>query len=289
VPTRYTATLKLVVPQMVECAHCGCRFVYEKTVSASGCAETSILSGDEAAKAAAAQSARDHLDCQLRNRDGFFDAIPCPECYRYQPYMFKTLGQQKYDTLGCLGYLLLVPGFLAAVAGVILWFALPKDRTTAVGVGVGGATAWGVGYVLLRWVGRLVGRYDPNTENRRARQDKAAERAMSLEEFDDRQAGRARKAIDEHTPPEQPTRRWGKGKTHTGPEPVVEWWVLPAVFIEGGTVTVRLGSAERATVEVPEDAEPGGVFEPTTQSESLPEFKVRLLALDVHQDAVPLE
>jgi hypothetical protein len=53
---QYTATVKVVLPQLVHCTYCDCKFIYELTVTGTGCAETGLFTSDKAAKKAAEDS-----------------------------------------------------------------------------------------------------------------------------------------------------------------------------------------------------------------------------------------
>lgn len=285
---QYTATLKAIVPQLVHCVYCNCKFVYEMTVTGRGCGESGAFTSDESARRTAERDARKHLDQQLNNRE-LCAAIPCRECYRYQPYMHKLLGQQKYDGLGCVGYLLVGVGFLVAAGATIAWLLDKTDPGKALKIGGVGLVAWVVGLVVLGWMRKLVAGYDPNADDAKERMRLAADRTMTPEDFDRVQGLRVQRTCDEHVTAARKRPRPAVGTTDEAEPLVIEWWVMPSVFLFGATIEIVLSGGDFATVEVPEDAKPGDVLEPSVSAADLVPFSVRILPLNTHPDEARVE
>jgi hypothetical protein len=285
---QYTATVKVVIPQLVHCVHCNCKFVYEMTVEGYETVETGLFTGDKAARAAAEKGARDHLDRQLDNPE-LCHAIPCRSCFRYQPYMYKMVGQSRYDDMGCLGYPLVVLGFLAAVGSGVACIFVKDDRPILIGVALVGLLVWLGGYLVLKRMHALVAEYDPNEHDLEGRKKRAAERALTLVAYDEMQAERVRKAYNEHR--EAPhTKPWQQGNPFADSEGlVVEWWVEPSMFSNSGAISIRLDGNEHVTVLVPDDAKPGDLFHPRRDTPNVIPFQVRLVPIRVHPDEQRLE
>lgn len=286
--TQYTATYKVVLPQLVHCVHCDCKFVYEQTVIGSGVAATGLrYDTHEEAQEVADREARDHLNRQLNDPE-LCNAIPCRECFRYQPYMYKLVGRARYDGLGCLGYPLLILGLLVTTGSIGAATFLAAERPLLIGAAFGGAIAWIAGYFTLRHMNRLVARYDPNSEQLDERRRIAKSRALTLDAFDKLQASRARQAYIKHLGMLD-THRW-QSPSAEKPEPlVIEWWVVPSMFMAGGTFTFRVTEYDHVTVTVPEDTEPNEVLKPYADSRSVVPFKVRVVPTRVHIDEQRLE
>ena len=293
-PVEYKATVTLDTPQLVRCAHCDTEYLYEMTVTGIGNAETGLFKTESEAEQAAEKDALDNLAFHLNDLDRLFNAIPCPKCLRYQPYMYKALGQSQYDGYGCLGYILGTVGFLAAVGSLITWFASEPNRPTARMVGIVGLAVWAAGYVVIRWTRGLAARYDPNTDDLAGREKRAAERTMTFAAFDDLQAARLQTAYNEHRGASRAAGSSQRAKPWR-PDPsapqarVFEWWVRQSALTNGVTITVPLSLTEAATVTVPEDAETGTVFDLHVGGRAVEGFKVRVSAVYVHKDEIRLE
>jgi hypothetical protein len=291
-PVRYTATVKIVIPQLVHCVSCDCKFIYEMTVTGHGFAESSFFTSTTAAREAAGQHARDSVEAQLNKRD-LCKAVPCRNCFRYQPYMHKLVAQQKYDAVGCIVYPLIVLGFLATVGSIIAWFTLSKRPPTLLWIGIGGLSAWIVGYVMLRWWRRLIARYDPNSERLAERQKCAAKQAISLEDYDESQKTRVRSAYAEYVQKFTVAARVTSRQPDSIeglPEPLIlAWWVVPSLFLFGGTLSLDLSKDDNATVVIPEDAKPGCLLELATHTPLVLPFRVQVLPMHVHPDEARLE
>ena len=289
---RYTATLKVILPQLVHCVHCDCKYVYEMPITGIGCFEVTHFTQYDSAPEAAENAARDNLNAQLNKRD-LCNAIPCRNCFRYQPYMCKLVAQQKYAGLGCVVYPLIVLGFLAILGAAIAWFTLTKRPPTLLWIGIGGMSAWIVGYVMKRWWSRLVARYDPNSERLAERQKCAAKRTISLEDYDESQKTRVRSTYAEYvkifTVAARVTSRQ-QDSLEGLPEPlIIAWWVVPSLFLYGGTVSLDLSKDDSATVVLPEDAKPGCLLELATHTPLVLPFRVQILPMHVHPDEARLE
>lgn len=80
IPIPGSATMRGTVVKTIECAHCGCRFSYRMTRTAKA-----SDFGD------AVGAARAKLEHTLNEE---LDAVPCPDCGRYQAEMIPMLRKQ---------------------------------------------------------------------------------------------------------------------------------------------------------------------------------------------------
>jgi hypothetical protein len=281
VHTTYTAKIEMAVPCLVHCRNCGCRFVYERRFSGEGRADTVLPFGHGRTEWAAEKRARDDLGEMLSHAD-IHDPIPCPRCLHYQPYMFSQVGYARYDGMGCLCYSLIALG-LAVLVGAIGYAAIWEAGPLALGLAATGGVVWVAGWLLLRRMHALVRQYDPNDggvihEASDERRRIAQARATPLPEYDARQAARVGRACQRPHPP-------GAGSGRPEP-PVVEWWLPPAVFASGGTVTVLLPGGERFTARVPGGATPGDVVDASPASPPAEPLRLRLFEMRVHPQEV---
>jgi hypothetical protein len=89
VSAKATATVTVQIPQFVRCVHCNTQFVSDLTVVGVGTVDAMFLKPD-VAKERAAEEARREIERQL-NDPYFHDPVPCPKCFKYQPYMRELL------------------------------------------------------------------------------------------------------------------------------------------------------------------------------------------------------
>ncbi len=298
--TEYTATVKVVVPQLVHCVSCDFKSVYEQTVTGRHTVETGLLTGDASAQAAAEQGARDYLMARLNDPE-LCNAIPCRNCYRYQPYMCKLVAQSRYNTVGCMfGYLPIVLGILVAlVFGVMTLFM--KDERLVSGITAGGGlVAVMVGWLVLRRIKRFVAAYDPNEHDFGKRKALAEQRALAPHVYDEMQTASLCDAYNERvsaqqsrpwaaTAPQQ-SRPWAKDAAPDDPtELIVTWYAEPATFSTGGAVSIRLSATMHVTVLIPDTATPGDEFPVRADTPNVQPFKVRLLPIRVHPEEQRLD
>ena len=297
----HTATVTTVVPQLVRCASCGCEFVYEMKLTGTGSATADVLFGDEeGARETANEKAQKRLEEQLGKQE-LCEAVPCPACYHYQPYMFTIVAERVYDTISCFASLPLILGLLTAVGAAAAWFIFPDERSIILWVGLGGAAAFILGYGPVAWVNRVAARYDPNADALNERRRIAEDRAMPLSRFDELQTQRARAAYATRTgfQPDEADEPWQKGSpgqrrirgsarpvarpVQKG-RPLVTWWVQPSILQNGGVVSFRITAADAVTVVVPPNSEPGVVLALHEAPEHIEPFTVRVSLMRVHPD-----
>jgi hypothetical protein len=221
------------------------------------------------------------------------EAVPCPNCFQYQPYMYSRVGYIRYANWGCVGYPLVIFGPIALVVSGIAAALFQENWLLFLGTACAGFMACLVGYLTLRRLEWLASQHDPNTERLDERKRVARERAKTLEAFDEQQAQRARIAYNEREdlPAGDPTSPWAGLETHAKPKPplVVEWWVAPSVLTNGGTFSIPLGEIGTVTVEIPELTESDTVLQLCSCPPSVFHFKVCVVAIHVHPDEMRLE
>ncbi|MFO0826204.1 MAG: hypothetical protein U0792_24315 [Gemmataceae bacterium] len=279
--TRYTASVNATVVQLIHCVHCNSLSVYEMTLTGSAERKTGWFTNDATARNQASIEAQKDLEARFANEEALFNTIPCRKCYRYQPYMLQQVATQKYDTMGCFGYLLIGLGFLAAVAAAIALIFFSNNLST-VGFLVGLALiAWVVaGIVLVRMFG-LIAEYDPNSDAYEERAKLANEKAASLDEYDERQAIQLRYHYNNYLAATRAV-RLAHGDTFAGIQPlIVDWRVVPAILVAGGTFEINLSPTELATVQVPASTSPGTLLPLSTRTETIVPFIVRVVTFAV--------
>jgi hypothetical protein len=287
---RYTAKVEAVIPQLVHCTYCDCKFIYEMTVTGYGFGDSGYKwtdagtrKAEKQARKASEKNARKHLKRQL-NRRGLCDAVPCAECYRYQPYMEQLLQGKQYTGMGCLAAII----FLMAVTfvfGGVKFLTESRAYSKMLGCFAMALVVGLVGFAVLRLMYWMQSRYDPNEEEELAsRSARADERTMSLEEYNKEQLRRVRSAYDNYTTATQDKPRRKGQRKENSESLILDWWVLPSAFLEETTLSIEVVEGEFATVVVPEDMEPGSVLEPEIDDTILVPFEVRIMAMYVHPD-----
>jgi hypothetical protein len=288
VSTLYGATFKVLLPQLVHCIHCDCKFVYQQAVAGSGgAAVTARHPTDEGAKNAAEQQAWEEFRAQLNDPE-LCKAVPCRECFRYQPYMAKLVGRLRYRKRGLLAALTILAGAVTVGFGLFTATMFPEERTILLRAILCGIFICVVGLISLRRVNAIVAGYDPNLESPDKRRSIAERHSMALDTFDELQASRARRAYIKHVAAVE-NERQGVPSAEKREPLIIDWWVVPSIFMAGGTVTFRITEGEHVTVVVPEDTEPYAVLEACVDSDSVMPFQVRVVPMRVHPDELRLE
>lgn len=272
----YTGTATTQVAHRVRCVHCGVDYVYEMSVSNTAEADTHNLSAEAAQEKAKADAAI-NLAKRLANPAHIYATVPCPACSRYQPHMYETVSRERYGKLGCIGCAAAVPGLLTVVAMVALGSSV--DQSKAIQFIIAGAVVFVVGIGVSRWTKYRIEKGDPNDNNLGGRQRKAKERAMSPAAHEERQAERLRAAYSAST----------SRTPDPGAPPVrtVEWWADQDVLAAGGTIAVRLGGTDAATVVVPAGTPAGTACEVRVGDRVVPGLKARVSPFFVRHDELP--
>ncbi len=286
-PIRYTTTVEVKIPQLVHCIQCDCKFIYEMAVTGIGCDDTGLFQSGAEARASATGKAQASLNRRL-SKPMLCEAIPCPKCYRYQPYMHIVAARERFTDYR---FLVLPLGLLcAAVASVatICWFQYPDTQPIAMPAGLATLAVWFVGGVTLDLLRKRIERYDPNTQELSQREALAEKRTVSPTDFDATQAKRVRREYKEYFAAMK-NPRWG-GSSFEVPQPlVVEWWFTSSIMLNGGSIVIDLPGGESATFHVPEDTLPGEVLDVHASSQSVLPFQLRVLAIRSHPDEQRLE
>jgi hypothetical protein len=207
--------------------------------------------------------------------------------------MCELMGQRKYEGWRYLGYFLIAGGIIAALIAGVIWTDLKTAHDTKVWTLLGGLAAVVVGTATVfveRW---FRGRYDPNNRRLADRKRRAADRSISLEDYDALQHIRLRttylKYVEEHVAESKKVqKRTGDADEKDG-SPVIAWWVLSSVFLYGGTISFKLSDDDQATLVIPEDAKQGSILDLATHTPGVLSFRVCVYAINVHADETRME
>jgi hypothetical protein len=240
--------------------------------------------GDFAAGRKTARLARKDLDARIEDPE-VFDPVPCSKCYRYQPYMRDRVAEERFGWQGAaLGISLLALGGPVAAGAGLAWAAgavRGGGPLIALVVGVGAALAGTVSLVAFQWA---AARYDPNTADLAERKRRAKRRALALERFDAKQLDRARKIYDDFEPFDDVDGADEDNPFENQKVLVLDWWVLPSVLADGGTIALPLSEKRSATVVVPAGSQSGDVLDLRVYTPKVAPFKVRVLEIPTHPD-----
>lgn len=286
-PIQITSTVEAKLPQLVHCVNCDCKFVYEMTVTGIGCDTTGLFKDEDAARASARELAQASLCRRLKNAP-LCEAIPCPKCYRYQPYMSGAAARERFIDLR--GFALPLGILCTAVVCVAAssWFAYADLKSVAVIAGAVACGVWLFGRAALALLQFRVNRYDPNTQELSGRERLAEKRSTPLEDFDADQAKNVRKEYRKYADAVR-VPKWG-ATSFVVPDPlVVGWWFTSSVMLNGGYVVIDLPDGDSVTVHVPEDCPPGEVLDIHPSSSDVLPFQIRVQALPTHPDEQRLE
>lgn len=156
IPTgrKYTVTVTATTYKTVHCENCGCDFVYPMRRQAQGTGHSPLWLDNKGATSRAEQAAQENLAKKLATE---INAVPCPDCGRYQANMVARLKKSKWRWMVVAGWLAII---LSLIAGWIIW--LDDHQFIAAFTN----TFWGV--VLLAGVAMIVAAklrqrtFDPN-------------------------------------------------------------------------------------------------------------------------------
>jgi hypothetical protein len=290
-----TAAVAVKVPQLIHCVHCNTRFVSEMNVVGVG----TTMSLLNAAATAEAKARRD-LESLLREPK-ICDPVPCPNCFRYQPYMYQPLGFRRYELLEAASGMLCFGCLFAAIGTSVAACFFPEERGGLLSFAGGCLAVALIGWFTVLGTHRLMANYNPNLRGLERRERKAKARAMSPEEYDRFQAKRVsrdyrkyakalrrnpdrdRKRMEAQTFP--PAKKpWKREDDVDDGSLVVPWWVAPSFFGAGGTITIPLSETARVIFTAPESVKPGQILSPTSCPADIIPFKVRVTGIHVHPD-----
>ncbi len=190
--TKYTATMRGRVLKLVPCENCSTEYVYVLERDGEGVGTSVYFLNEDGARDHAASAAEDTLQQYLEND---FDPVPCPVCGHYQRYMFPKLYDGGSTWILITKLIAIVAVCLSAVCAAywgIVYLQRPGDQTlvrlavTSALLAVFGLFAFGLGAVERSQAQR----FDPNTEDQRARIEKGRSRAVPRAEFEAQQRER---------------------------------------------------------------------------------------------------
>ena len=184
--TNYTATVNGRVLKLVPCENCSTEYVYVLDREATGVGTSVYGLNDEGAQGNAASSADAALRDYLAND---FDPVPCPACGHYQRYMFPKLLDTRSPWVLIATLAVLAVGGLSAVSAAywgVSYLEQPSERAlwrlAAACSALAFAGVIGAGMSVAHRV--RVRRFDPNTEDQRARVERGRGRAVTRAEFE---------------------------------------------------------------------------------------------------------
>ena len=95
IPTgrKYTVTVTATTYKTVHCQMCGCDFVYPMRRQAQGTGHSPLWLDNKGATGRAEQAAQENLAKKLATE---INAVPCPDCGRYQADMVTKLKKSKW-------------------------------------------------------------------------------------------------------------------------------------------------------------------------------------------------
>lgn len=160
IPTgrKYTVTVTATTYKTVHCEKCGCDFVYPMRRQAQGTGHSPLWLDNKGATSRAEQAAQENLAKKLATE---INAVPCPDCGRYQANMVARLKKSTWRWMVVAGWLAII---LSLIAGWIIW--LDDHQFIAAFTN----TFWGV--VLLAGLAMIVAAklrqrtFDPNADAR---------------------------------------------------------------------------------------------------------------------------
>jgi hypothetical protein len=297
----YTATLNIAVPQLVRCLHCDTEFIYMMKRSAQGSATSLLFIGMDSARSAAEDRARAKVEAELQNPEAC-DPVPCPKCFKYQSYMCGQVARTKYKDHGCFAYVVVGLGTALMIGAGVLAYLLPDAERALTYVVLSGLLVLLAGCALAIRTMRLVAQYAPNERDLYNRKVIAGAWAKSLEEFDTNQARGLRDEYEKYTQTlarkqnrRQERNSPGAKQSRTSPAKrdddklIVTWWVVPSMFVNGGSITIPISESVQVVVEVPDTARPGDVFDLKHCPDDVIPFQVRVLPIYAHRDEQRLE
>jgi hypothetical protein len=190
--TKYTATVRGRVLKLVPCENCSTEYVYVLEREGEGVGTSVYLLNEASAENHAATAAEDTLQQYLEND---FDPVPCPVCGHYQRYMFPKLYDGGSTWVLIAKLIAIVVVCLSAVAAAywgVAYLQRPGDHAlvrlavTLTLLAVFGLLAFGLGVVERSQAQR----FDPNTEDQRARIERGRSRSVTRAEFEAQQRER---------------------------------------------------------------------------------------------------
>jgi hypothetical protein len=228
----------------VRCEHCGAEYVYH--LSRTGIGEAGFgLTGDQAtANQRAAEAAFADLVTALETGT---EAVPCPECFKYQAHMAEAARKIQWGRvrgLGgqALGWLPIVT--VGAVFGAVV--AFPNRTDTAITVAIATAGALLLAGLITAVAFRL-GPCDPNRWSESYRSARANALAQTRAEFNTFAAAGGPYVQDLTTGME------------TEYANVTFLWVLPEEIASSASVPLTLADGREVRVEL-SDADDDAVF-----------------------------
>lgn len=232
------------VPRHTLCEHCGAEFVYHLERTGVGEGGYGLSASQEAAHERAVQNA--HVDLR-RELDTGAEAVPCPECLKYQSHMTEAARAEQWGHVRRFGgQALAALPVLAVLGALVAVVAFPRDTERAIG------TVLGVSLLLLLTGGlaAVVFRLSacvPNDWPETYRKARADELALTRDDFDRALADGGPYVADLVT---------GAEADYAG---ALFLWVLPEEIENEDAVPFDLPDGTEIDVEL-SDADDDGVF-----------------------------
>jgi len=166
---RFTCSVSGSVWKEVRCAECPCEYFYLLTRTGSGSGSSPYYIDNDGAQRRAEEAAGKNLQRRLE-RD--CDAVACPDCGMYQPFMVRLLRRRRWAWAHIAGWIGIVAALgVAWLVGQMAMRPIPSFGKRLISIPSVVFLGAGVGLVALSWGGRML--YDPNAD--------AVERAGSRE------------------------------------------------------------------------------------------------------------
>lgn len=239
-----TYAVTRAVPRHTLCEHCGAEFVYHLERTGVGEGGYGLSASQEAAYEKAVQNAVADL---WRELDTGAEAVPCPECFKYQSHMTEPARAERWGRARHYGGQALaalpVLACLGALACAVLF---PNDTELAIAIVVGISAVLllaGAGAALVFRFGKCV----PNEWPEAYRKAKADELALTRDDFDRALADGGPYVADLVT---------GAEADYAG---ALFLWVLPDEIENEDVVPFDLPDGTEIEVEL-SDADDDGVF-----------------------------
>ena len=264
-------TVNGMVPRHVDCEHCGQEYVYELVRTGVGEEPIVHLDTQEEVHRRASDAALVSLAKALATDT---DAVPCPACLKYQPYMTAEARKLELGWLKRMGGNALTAMPVVAVLAVLVHITA-LNGTTEQAVVVAGTVAGVFGLVALAAaVAFRLKPCRPNEWSESFRAAQAEELACTRAEFSlmAREAGPFTEGLT-----------WGQEQEYEG---VPFLWVLPDEIADGDTVPFTAPDGRELQVGLsPDDSDGVFLHEDRIPNADGREYRICVRVLSIHPSA----